>query len=148
MTVWFAVTVLRGRRERFTFPALVAGFAFVALLLAVNSDVRIARTNLARGGNVPNVTDRSNEAVDPDYLASLSADAVPTLVAALPDLPPEPRCVLGRGLLKRWGPENVAEADWRSWNWSVARARALVGAKAEPLREMVAGASPSPAGAR
>ena len=33
LTVWFAASVLRGRRERFAFPALV--FSFVALLLAV-----------------------------------------------------------------------------------------------------------------
>ena len=148
LTAWFAATVLRGRRERFAFPALVSGFAFVALLVAANPDVRIARTNLARAGNVPAVTDQAKEAVDARYLASLSADAVPTLMAALPDLPPEPRCVLARGLLTRWGPEKVAEADWRSWNWSVARAREMVGAKAEVLREMVEGANPCPAGDR
>jgi hypothetical protein len=92
--------------------------------------------------------DRSGDAVDAGYLASLSADAVPTLMAALPDLPPQPRCVLARGLLERWGPEEVAEADWRSWNWSVARAREMVGTDAEALRVMVAGvdADACPAG--
>ena len=84
--------------------------------------------------------------MDARYLASLSADAVPTLMAALPDLPPEPRCVLARGLLKRWGPETAAEADWRSWNWSVARARELVGAEAEALRQTVEGTNPCPVG--
>ena len=138
LTLWFAATVLRGRRERFAFPALVSGFAFVALLLAVNPDARIARTNLERAGDVRTAMDRG-DAVDAGYLASLSADAVPTLMAALPDLPPQPRCVLARGLLERWGPEEVAEADWRSWNWSVARAREMVGTDAEALRAMVAG---------
>jgi hypothetical protein len=52
LAVWFAATVLRGRRERFAFPALVSGFAFVALLLSVNPDVRIARTNLERAAGV------------------------------------------------------------------------------------------------
>jgi len=148
LTLWFAVTVLRGRRERFAFPALVSGFAFVALLLAVNPDARIARTNLERAGDVRTAMDRSGDAVDAGYLASLSADAVPTLMAALPDLPPQPRCVLARGLLERWGPEEVAEADWRSWNWSVARAREMVGTDAEALRAMVAGvdAEACPAG--
>ena len=139
LTVWFAASVLRGRRERFAFPALVSGFSFVALLLAVNPDVRIARTNLERAGDLPTVTDRSGESVDARYLASLSADAVPTLMAALPDLPPEPRCVLARRLLERWGPEEVANADWRSWNWSVARAREMVGAETDALRAMVSG---------
>jgi ABC-type glycerol-3-phosphate transport system permease component len=140
LTVWFAATVLRGRRERFAFPALVSAFVFVALLLAVNPEVRIARTNLERAGDVPTATDRSGEGVDAGYLASLGADAVPTLMAALPDLPSQPRCVLARGLLERWGPEEVAEADWRSWNWSVARARGMVGTETEALRAMVGGA--------
>jgi ABC-type glycerol-3-phosphate transport system permease component len=140
LTVWFAATVLRRRRDRFAFPALVSAFAFVALLVAANPDVRIARTNLERAGDPPTGADRSGEGVDVRYLASLGADAVPTLMAALPGLPPRPRCVLARGLLERWGPGEVAESDWRSWNWSVARARGMVGAETEALREMAEGA--------
>jgi hypothetical protein len=148
LTVWFAATVLRGRRQRFAFPALVSGFAFVALLLAVNPDVRIARTNLERAGAVPIGTDRSGEGVDARYLASLSADAVPALMDALPSLPPQPRCVLARGLLERWGPDVIREPDWRSWSWPVARARDRVGAEAEALRAMVAGVDACPEGDR
>jgi hypothetical protein len=140
LTVWFAATVLRGRREAFAFAALLAGFAFVALLLAANPDERIARTNLERAGDAPTVSVRSGDGVDALYLASLSADAVPTLMAALADLPPQPRCVLARRLLERWGPAAAAEADWRSWNWSVARAREMVGGETEALREIVEGA--------
>jgi hypothetical protein len=110
------------------------------VLLAVNPDVRIARTNLARAGEMPTGTVRSGEGVDARYLASLSADAVPTLMEALPALAPEPRCVLARGLLERWGPDEAPEPDWRSWNWSVDRARQMVGVEAEALRAMVAGA--------
>ncbi len=147
LTLWFAATVLRGRRERFARAALVSAFALVAVLVALNPDMRIARTNLARAGAVPPGADPSGAAVDADYLASLSADAVPTLLAALPELPPGPRCVLARGLLKQWGPGNVGAADWRSWNWSVASARDLVSVKAEGLRAMVDGAVGCPAGA-
>ncbi len=151
LTVWFAVTVLRDRRERFAFPALVSGFALVALLLVVNPDARIARTNLERAGEVPTVADpaadgraardratdaAAAEGVDARYLASLGADAVPTLMDALPDLPPEPRCVLARGLLQRWGPEGTRPRDWRTWNWSEGRARERVGSEAETLRAM------------
>jgi hypothetical protein len=146
--VWFAATVLRGLRERFTFPALVSGFALVALLLAANPDAWIARNNLARadaapvaaGGTSPGGgVDRpgGQPAMDADYLASLGADAVPALMAALPGLPPQPRCVIARGLLERWGPEEAADFDWRSWNRSVARAREMVGQQAEVLRSMV-----------
>lgn len=144
LTAWFAATVLRDRRERFAFPALVSGFAFVALLLAVNPDVRIARTNLERAGEVTPAADPAGERVDAGYLASLSADAVPTLMNAVADLPPQPRCVLARGLLERWGPEGTREPDWRTWNWSEERARALVGAEAEALRPMVAGGDACP----
>lgn len=140
LTAWFAATVLRGRRERFAFAALVSGFAFVALLLVVNPDVRVARTNLERAGDTSATTDASGEGVDARYLSSLGADAVPTLMAALADLPPQPRCVLAHGLLERWGPEEAAETDWRSWNRAVARAREMVGAEAEALRGMARGA--------
>lgn len=139
LTVWFAATVLRGRRERFAFPALVSGFAFVALLVAVNPDVRIAHANLERAANVPAAPDRAEQAIDARYLVSLGADAVPTLMAALPELAPQPRCVLARGLLERWGPGGARASDWRNWNWPEARARAAVRAEAAALRAIVAG---------
>lgn len=138
LTVWFAATVLRGRRERFAFPALVSGFAWIALLLAVNPDARIAQTNLGRASDVAAATERGAERVDAHYLASLSADAVPTLLNALDDLPPQAGCVLAQGLLERWGPEGSVERDWRSWNWPIARAREMVSAEGDALRRIVA----------
>lgn len=138
LTVWYAGTVLRGRRERFAFPALVSGFGFVALLLAVNPDVRIARTNLARADRMVTVTGVAGKGVDAYYLASLSADAVPTLLDALPALLPEPRCVLAWSLLSKWAPDGSRRPDWRSWNWSEARAREKIGRESEALRAMVA----------
>lgn len=136
LTAWFAATVFRGRRERFAFPALVSAFAFVALLVAVNPDVRIARTNLERASDGPAAMDRAEEAVDARYLASLGADAVPTLMDAVADLPPQPRCELARGLLERWGPDTTRTTDWRTWNRAEARARELVSAEATTLRAM------------
>jgi len=140
LTGWFAATVLRGRRERFAFPALVSGFAFVALLVAVNPDVRIARTNLERAADGPAATDGAEDVVDARYLSSLGADAVPTLLDALADLPPRPRCELARGLLDRWNPDETPASDWRNWNWPEARAREMVGAEVDALRAMVASA--------
>lgn len=140
LTVWFAATVLRGRRERFAFPALASGFGFVALLFVVNPDATIARTNLDRarvaiaGGDPAGV-----ERVDARYLASLGADAVPVLMDGLEGLLPTSRCVLAKGLLRRWGPDRTQTPDWRSWNLAVARARALVGAEATRLQSMVTG---------
>jgi hypothetical protein len=108
---WFAVTVLRGRRQLFAVGALAAGFAATLALNVLDPDALIARANVTR------------PAVDVGYLAGLSDDAVPTLVARLHELPPEQRAVLARALLDR---RRGARGDWRSWNLSRARAeRAL-----------------------
>ena len=45
---WFILTVLRGRRDRFAFGALVTAFAAVLAINAVNPDAFVARTNLDR----------------------------------------------------------------------------------------------------
>lgn len=154
---WFAATILRGRRDRFAVPALMSGFVVVALLLVANPDVWIARTNLARASfgrpdvAAPVRSETSGVAagprsgvtgepadprpVDAEYLASLGADAVPTLVAALLGLSAGARCTVARELLERWGPER--SLDWRSWNRSVARARDLVRRESPALRSMV-----------
>jgi len=91
-------------------------YVVMAGLLAVNPDARIAQTNLAR-----------ESTFDAAYHASLSADAVPALIGALPSLPPEDRCTLATELHRRWEAEPTP--DWRSWNLSEARARRLVRAE-------------------
>jgi hypothetical protein len=156
LSVWFGATVLRGRRERFAFPALLSGFAVVAALFVANPDVWIARTNLQRSGISVEATApatapesamepelenaqaaaRSRPSVDVAYLASLSADAVPTLLHALPRLQPDARCLLAQRLLERWGTDR--DLDWRSWNRAVAHAREAVRNQAVELRRMIA----------
>jgi hypothetical protein len=81
---WFAVTVPRGKRHAFAVGALVAGFAATLTFNVVNPDALIARTNVTR------------PTVDVRYLGPLSADAVPTLVAQLSDLPRPDRPYLAR----------------------------------------------------
>ncbi len=123
--VWFALTVLRGRREGFWFGAMLAGFALVAVLQALNPDALIARTNLARA--------REGRRFDARYVTWLSADAVPDLLAGLPNLAPQDRCALAASLLARWP---VSERpDWRSWTRSRAQAWKLV----EQNRAMLSG---------
>jgi Domain of unknown function (DUF4173) len=104
--VWFGVTVLRGRRHAFAVGALVTGFAATLVLNVVSPDALIARTNTTR------------PAVDVQYLATLSDDAVPTLIERLPSLPPAKRRELASALLSR----TTADGDWRSWNVSRSRA--------------------------
>ena len=108
--VWLGVTVLRGRPERFAFGALVAGFVASAAINVLDPDALIARTNLSR----PHV--------DVAYLAGLSDDAVPTLLARLPSVRPELRQPLARALLARGEPRG----GLLSWNYARDRAAELL----------------------
>jgi hypothetical protein len=124
--LWFAMTVLSGRRERFAFGAMLAGFALITVLLALNPDALIARTNLARA--------KTGRAFDARYATQLSADAVPELVAALPDLNPQDRCAVASRILKRWALPQPS--DWRAWSWSRARAAQVVRENEASLKAM------------
>ncbi|MGH7445785.1 MAG: hypothetical protein ACREKM_12955 [Longimicrobiales bacterium] len=73
-------------------------------------------------------------AFDASYVSSLSADAVPVLVGALPGLPQHVRCPIAQRLLQRWPPDG--RADLRSWSWSSARARSEIRANEAMLREL------------
>lgn len=122
---WFAATVLRrDRRNHFAFGALLSGFAAVILLNVVNPDAVIARVNIDRLEN--------GERFDPYYLTTLSADAAPVLVAALPEIG-------GKPLYKDGQTEEVptiretvlncyetGNTDWRTWNFSRWRAGNLI----------------------
>ncbi len=110
---WFAATVLRGRADRFAFGAIVGALVVLGMLNVVNLDAVVVRTNVARL--------QEGAELDAGYLASLSADAVPSLASVLPDLPAEAACVV----LEALSPDEESDErrDWRSWN--VARARAL-----------------------
>src|SRR5213078_3759872 len=110
----FAWTVLRGRRDRFVFGSLMQGLAVLAGLHLVNPDAYIVNHNLNRPG--------AERPFDAKYAVTLGGDAVPPLLSALPRLRAEDRCIVIRGLLRRWDRTDV---DWRTWNWSRAGARAL-----------------------
>jgi hypothetical protein len=113
---WLALTVLRGKRRRFAFGAIVAGLATIASLHVLNPHALIARVNIERA--------RAGAEVDGRYLRTLSADAVPTLIASLPAIPVVERCAVATMLRKRWSGER--EGGWRTWNLGDMRARKLV----------------------
>jgi len=121
--VWFAWTVLRGRRPRFVFGSLMQGLAVLAGLHLLNPDAFIINHNLNRPA--------AERPFDAKYALTLGGDAVPALLTALPRLNQQDRCVVVHGLLKRW---DKAEVDWRTWNWSRARPRSLVRDRASALR--------------
>ena len=122
---WFGWTVLRGARERFAWGALVTALEALVVLHVVNPDAMIVRLNAGRAD--------APLRFDVPYAASLSADVVPPLLAALPDVRHEIRCVAADRLLSRW---DEADADWRSWSLSRGRARAVVAARRQELRSM------------
>jgi len=130
MLFWLAATVLRGRRDSFAFGALASGLATVALLFVVNPDAIVARTNVARMSSAD-----ASVRFDVAYATSLSADAVPVLIDALPALPADVQCPLARHLLRRWPSDR--ERSLRSWNWSAARASDAVREHEARLRSMV-----------
>jgi hypothetical protein len=140
--LWLGATVLRGRRDTFAFGMLASGLATVAVLFVVDPDAYIARTNVARIA-----TADAQVRFDVAYATSLSADAVPALMDALPTLPPDVQCPLARHLLRRWPPDR--ERPIRAWNWTASAARDAVRQHEAALRSMVsADLTCAPAAAR
>ena len=140
---WFGWTVLRERRHRFAFGALVQGFAVLAGLHLLNPDALIVRTNLAR-----TAVHRPFDAV---YAASLGADAVPDLLGAFTRLGDQDKCRAAAALLARWTPEGnggtqPAAEGWRNWNLARARARRAVHEHAALLKATPCPASRPPTG--
>jgi hypothetical protein len=129
MLFWLAATVLRGRRDSFAFGALGSGLTTAALLFAISPDAIIARTNVARMASAG-----TSVRFDVAYATTLSADAVPVLLDALPALPADVQCPLAQHMLRRWGPER--ERSLRSWSWSASRASDAVRAHEGVLRTM------------
>jgi hypothetical protein len=128
--LWLAATVLRGRRDIFAFGALAAGLSTVALLFVINPDAIVARTNVARMASAD-----ASVRFDVAYATSLSADAVPVLIDALPALPADVQCPLAQHLLRRWPPDR--ERSLRGWSWSAARASDAVREHEARLRAML-----------
>jgi hypothetical protein len=115
--VWFVLTVLRERRDRFAFGALLSGFAAVLLINAMNPDALIARVNLQRL--------EEGKRFDAYYLTTLSADAAPVLFDALPELAgkrvaPEADLTVEEAIVDRYREDE--QGDWRTWNLSRSRA--------------------------
>lgn len=114
--VWLVLTVLRGRRERFALGSIIAGLACIVALHLLNPDGLIARVNIDRAS--------AGKEYDGTYLRTLSADAVPAILARLDRLPETERCSAARMLEERWSGERPG--GWRTWNLSDWRARRLV----------------------
>jgi hypothetical protein len=130
MLLWLAITVLRGRRERFAFGTIASGLVTIAVLFVLNPDAMIARANVLRM-----FTAEARVRFDVAYATSLSADAVPVLIEALPMLPADVQCPIARHMLRRWPADR--SRSLRGWNWSAMRAGNLVREHETRLRSMV-----------
>lgn len=110
----FFVAVSRNRVAEFS-AAVIAYAALTLLVLDVlNPDAFIVRTNAARIAE--------GKPFDAAYAASLSADAVPVLVARLADVPRDQRCEVFTALKTHAD----TATDPRAWNFSRALASRLV----------------------
>jgi hypothetical protein len=113
---WLAFTVLRGHRERFAWGVVVTAFVSLVAVHLLDPHAMIARVNITRA--------IAGAEYDGGYLRGLSADAVPTLLSRMDELPHAARCEVAHHLEARWGDERPG--GWRTWNASDARARRLV----------------------
>src|SRR3712207_2470315 len=129
--LWFVLTVLRSRRDRFAFGALLAGFAAIFAINVMNPDALIASTNIDRM--------EDGKRFDAYYLTTLSADAAPVLVESLPEIG-DTRLwkdyTVEEAVVDRWYPR---EPDWRTWNLSRSRARQLIKSYTEVQDERQSG---------
>jgi hypothetical protein len=111
----FSVTALRGRHAGFAFGSVLAGWLMIAVLDVANPEALIVRTNVERGV--------SGAAIDAAYVSSLSADAVPALVAALPRVDLKTYCVIADRLqTDKTRRDEGLPVEWRWWNVSRSRA--------------------------
>ncbi len=133
----FLVTTLAQRPHLFLFGALACGLGFVITLNVFSTDAFITRENIARGtlltsSTIETLTGRYEaRSVDTAYLATLSADAVPDLVAALEHPDPEIRAAVRAVVDARiaaFDPDSFGPDRWPSWNYARLRAAELLAA--------------------
>jgi Domain of unknown function (DUF4173) len=107
--VWFGLTVLRSRRNHFAWGALWAAFVILGATHVLNPDAFIVSTNIR-------LMQQGRE-FDRNYNFTLSADAVPEALKALPQLSLDDQCsakVMLHSLYRELG----LARDLRSLNWS------------------------------
>lgn len=115
-----------GRDETFAISTFGAVLLFVFALNAINPDAFIARQNIDR----LNATGK----LDTYYLAHLSADALPTIIAAEslqnPKFEPSLADELGRNYAAQ--AKDSYFRGWQAWNFSRSRAKQLIAEHPQP----------------
>lgn len=116
----FLLALLCGRPRLFTRGGLVAALAYLLILNAANPDALIVRENVARY--------QVSGKLDAHYLAALSADATPDLVASLDALDGPARARIAASLTLQARELGAAQAEqgWPSWHLGRMRALAAI----------------------
>src|SRR5687767_2829782 len=114
---WFALTVFRGARKHFAWGALWSAIVILGATNLLNPDAFIVRTNVDLM--------LQGRQFDSHYNASLSDDAVPVLLEAVPLMNGVDRCGVTTHLHNRML-EATQEVDLRSWGLSRATARNML----------------------
>lgn len=105
---WFAVTVLRGQRQRFAPGVLIISALWIGGLNLANPERWVVETNIRRA-------ERGQE-FDIAYHAQLSADALPALRSSAIRLGALRETELKAALDATWAQRNARRAgDWREW---------------------------------
>jgi hypothetical protein len=136
----FVAALLRARPQIFLSGGLASALLYLAALNIASPDALIVRENIARYQADPasltvapsdSLFGRGgygDDGVDLDYLLTLSNDAVPALVEALPVLQPAQRAHATQQLIARQ--QGLADDGWQSWHYGRARALASLRAAA------------------
>lgn len=117
MLGWFGWTVLRDARHRFAPGVLVLSALWLAAFNASNPERRIVETNLRRA--------EAGQEFDVSYHRTLSADALPVLLAGASRLGPAREAELREALRLEWERRAVDRGDWRRWSVPYVRAMRL-----------------------
>src|SRR5215471_5642776 len=102
-----ALTRLGDRRQWFPAVMVLVGVAGLLALNVANPEALVARYNLAET--------QASQRFDPDYLVTLSSDAMPVLADALPTLNIGPSAIVHERLC---GGPPFSPRDWTALNWS------------------------------
>lgn len=107
MLLWFLLTTVRGRSDRFAFGAFVALLATILGVNAINPDATVVEYNVALA--------TPGKVIDGQYLRSLSDDARPMLIRYAAKLDPDTRASMKEDWMRK---EKEQKGQWRSWTWS------------------------------
>jgi fumarate reductase subunit C len=133
--ILFLAALVRNRPRIFSLGVGITAFVYLAALNIANPDALITRENLAR-------YQRTGD-LDAYFLATLSADAAPVLIAALPQLGATEQAIIADGLTWRRRQLEAKEARSGMPGWNLGRAQALAALRAwQPKVSSDAGIDP------